>query len=127
MLQSHFFRTGRARLVIQARTTQTEQIGLQAQRKLMLGSFNQADSFLPPQSCTFFLSQATWVVNLPISAYSSVSCCSWALLSSAVLSCFSKRPGSPSNVTARHCFSCVGWTSYAAAICASVFSSLKSS
>src|SRR5436305_13499242 len=127
MLEPHFRSFGRARLVIQARAAQTEQISLQTQRKLTLCPLNQGDPFLSRQSCNFFLSQATRVVNLPISAYSSVSCCSWALLSSAVLSCFSNSTGSPSNATARQLFSCVGWTSYSAAICANVFSSFRSS
>src|SRR5260370_5177074 len=114
-------------MVLKARAAQTEQIGLQTQRKLTRCSLHQTHSFLSRQSCNFFLSQATWVVNLPISAYNLVSCCSWARFNSAVLSCFSKRLGSPSNAMARQVFSCVGWTSYSAAICASVFSSLKSS
>lgn len=101
MFKLDFFGTGRARLIIQARPTQTEQFGLLAERKLTLASLNEADAFLPRQSCNFFLSQPTCVLNLPISAYSSLSCCSWAFFSSAVLSCFSKSPGSPSNAIAR--------------------------
>jgi hypothetical protein len=76
MFKSYFFCTGRARLVIQTRSTHTEQIGLQTQRKLTLCPFNQTNPFLSRQSCNFFFSQATCVVNLPISAYNSVSCCS---------------------------------------------------
>src|SRR5260370_26497821 len=127
MLELHFFCTGRARLIIQACATQTQQVCLHRERKFTLCPLNEGDSFLSRQTCNFFLSQVTCVVNLPISAYSSVSCCSCAAFNSAVLSCFSKRPGSPSTATVRQFFSWVGWTSYCAAICANVFSSFKSS
>src|SRR5689334_7461666 len=103
-LEPHFFPTGRARLIIQARTAQTEQISLHIQWKLTLGPLNEADPFLSTQSCNFFFSQLTCVLNLPISAYSSLSCCSWARFNSTVLSCFSKRLGIPSNATARQFF-----------------------
>jgi hypothetical protein len=54
MLQPHFYSTGRARLVIEARAAQTEQISLQIQRKLTLCPLNQRDPFLSRQICTFF-------------------------------------------------------------------------
>ncbi len=57
MFEPHFLGRGRARLIIQARAAQTEQIGLQTQRKLTLCSLHQTDSFLPGQSCNFFFRQ----------------------------------------------------------------------
>src|SRR5260221_14556765 len=100
MFESDFFSTGRAWLIIQTRATKTQQIGLQTQRQLPLSSLNQADSFLPGQSCNFFFSQVTWVLNLPILAYSSVSCWSLGRFNFTVLSFFSKKAGIPFNSTA---------------------------
>src|SRR5260370_4133541 len=97
MLELHFLGGGQARLVIQARSAHTEQLRLLTQWKFCLGPLHQRGPFLSRHSCNFFLSQATWLLNLPVSAYSSVSFSSSALLTSTVLFCFSQGPGCPAN------------------------------
>src|SRR3990172_4743403 len=74
----------------------------------------------------FFLSQANWVVNRPISAYNSLTCCSWAtLIASTALWSSPNRLGNPFRAVAFHLLSWLGWTPYSAAIWATVFSSFR--
>src|SRR5450755_406320 len=64
----------------------------------------------------FFFNQVNWVVNLPISPYSSFKRSSYSARMVTIESFSSKRLGRPSTTIAFHRLSCVGWTSYSAAI-----------
>ena len=71
----------------------------------------------------FLFNQPTCVVSLPISAYSSCSCCSFSALSRAVSSWPYNSPGSPSSACAFHLWSMFGCTPCSEASCAMLLSS----
>ncbi len=89
-------------MVVEVGAGQAEQIHLPGQRQLRVLPLHQGQARGAGEAHgSFLFSQLSSVVNRPISASRSVTCCSWVALRVAVASRTSKRRGSPSRAVRR--------------------------
>src|SRR5215207_1291106 len=95
VLDRHFLRRWRHRLIVQTPSADTEQIGLRAEWERVGVMLDQRAPLGMTQDGSFFFRKLTWVVRRPISAYRSSSWRSYVALTSVNESRRSNTSGRP--------------------------------